>query len=325
MRTLQNIWESFNTRFSNWAMGFTDEIYGDGVSKVWELTFYPICDITANAPVVMKNTGTYGAPVWVTLTPTTDYTIDLNTWWITLVAVAPEVLDTDGERTASVRVMAFHRKINLSQFRQFWNEATGQMNIMWPIVEFTELEGTDIGLVDGDQIDSMDLTHAYWTDKRILEVWDNDRDRKHIPFRIKGNTLFFDQTVNSTQFRNAWGPTDYQRVQMVGGTNVMTLPFWVSYSRKYPRFVSANPNSDLASDTYIKMEDGSETNVCMRIGVMMYQMREGWSERVNAATLRMSTLKDIQMAKQSLSMDLMRHTADNAPGRGNTPPTTELN
>lgn len=235
------------------------------------------------------------------------------------------MLDTDGERTASVRVMAFHRKINLSQFRQFWNEATGQMNIMWPIVEFTELEGTDIGLVDGDQIDSMDLTHAYWTDKRILEVWDNDRDRKHIPFRIKGNTLFFDQTVNSTQFRNAWGPTDYQRVQMVGGTNVMTLPFWVSYSRKYPRFVSANPNSDLASDTYIKMEDGSETNVCMRIGVMMYQMREGWSERVNAATLRMSTLKDIQMAKQSLSMDLMRHTADNAPGRGNTPPTTELN
>lgn len=104
----------------------------------------------------------------------------------------------------------------------------------------------------------------------------------------------------------------------------MTLPFYVSYVLDYPIFTSANPNNDLALDSLIKIEDGSETNMVMRIGLAMYSMREHWSERVNAATLRMSSLKDIQMTKQGLSFELMRHTGDNAPGRGNTPPTTAL-
>ena len=92
----------------------------------------------------------------------------------------------------------------------------------------------------------------------------------------------------------------------------------------YPLFTSADPNDDLAEDSGLKLEDGSETNMVLRIGLSMYSMREHWSERVNAATLRMSSLKDIQMTKQGLSFELMRHTGDNAPGRGNTPPTTAL-
>ena len=63
----------------------------------------------------------------------------------------------------------------------------------------------------------------------------------------------------------------------------------------------------------------------MRIGLSMYTMREHWSERINASTLRMSSMKDLQMAKQILSMEVLRHTGDNAPGRGNTPPTTFSN
>lgn len=106
---------------------------------------------------------------------------------------------------------------------------------------------------------------------------------------------------------------------------MVTLPFYVSYSQNYPIFSSADPNDDLAEDSLLSIDDGSETNMTMRIGVAMYSMREHWSERVNAATLRMSSLKDIQAAKMSLSQDLMRHTGDNAPGRGNTPPTTSLN
>ncbi len=93
----------------------------------------------------------------------------------------------------------------------------------------------------------------------------------------------------------------------------------------YPVFLSADPNNDLLLDSNLNIDDNSETNMVMRIGIAMYSMREHWSERVNAATLRMSSLKDIQMTKMSLSQDLMRHTGDFAPGRGNTPPTTNLN
>lgn len=95
----------------------------------------------------------------------------------------------------------------------------------------------------------------------------------------------------------------------------MTLPFYCSYASNYPILTALDPNDDLIEDSLLDISNGSETNMTMRIGIAMYQMRENWSERVNASTLRMSSLKDIQMAKQSLSMDLMRHTGDNAPGR----------
>lgn len=324
MRTLQNIWDTFCNRFSNFPMNFTDEIKGDWMSQVWELTFQPICDVTAYKPMVTKNTGTFAAPTWVSLTENTDYTVNYKTGFITLTSPAPLILDASNEPSTSVKVVCYHMKINLSQFVQFWNESTWQMNIMWPIKKYVKVSGPDIGKTDWDQIEGLDLTHAYWKGKNILEIFEVDRDRKHIPFRIKWDQLFFDQTVNSAQRRVTWGPTDYNRISLIGGTNVVTLPFYVSYAMKYPIFTSADPNTDLPSDSLMNIDDGSETNMTMRIGIAMYSMREHWSERVNAATLRMSSLKDIQMTKMSLSQDLMRHTGDNAPGRGNTPPTTSL-
>lgn len=328
VRTLQNIWDTFNNRFSNFPMNFTDEINGDGISRTWEITFQPLCDITAYKPFVTKNAGTYASPTWVAMTETTDYTIDYKTGFINLVSPAPLILTTPADPTsgltASIRIVAYHMKINLAQFIQFWNESTGQMSIMWPIIKYVKLLGANIGKVDGDQLEGLDLSHSYWSGKKILEIFETDRDRKHIPFRVKGTDLYFDQTVNSVQRRVAWGPTDYSRTSSIGGTNLVTLPFYVSYALDYPIFTSVNPNSDLAFDSLIKIEDGSETNMVMRIGLAMYSMREHWSERVNAATLRMSSLKDIQMTKQGLSFELMRHTGDNAPGRGNTPPTTAL-
>lgn len=324
MRTMQNIWDTFCNRFSNFPMNFTDEMKWDGISKTWEMTFQPLCDVTAYKPVVTKNTGTYASPTWVVLVENTDYTIDYKTGFITLTSPLPEALDSNWERTVTMRVVANHMKINLAQFMQFFNESTWQMAIFWPLKKYVKLSGTDIGKTDGDQLEGLDLTHAYWSGKTILEIFEVDRDRKHIPFRIKWDQLFFDATVNAAQRRVTWGPTDYQRISLVGGTNVVTLPFYVSYAQAYPILTSADPNSDLSVDSLLKIEDSSETNMVMRIGIAMYSMREHYSERINAATLRMSSLKDIQMTKMSLSQDLMRHTGDNAPGRGNTPPTTNL-
>lgn len=91
---------------------------------MWELTFQPICDVTAYKPMVTKNTGTFAAPVWVSLTETTDYTIDYKTGFITLTSPAPSILDTNSEPSPSIKVVAYHMKINLGQFIQFWNEST---------------------------------------------------------------------------------------------------------------------------------------------------------------------------------------------------------
>jgi len=112
-----------------------------------------------------------------------------------------------------------------------------------------------------------------------------------------------------------WGPTDYQRTNYGKLQGTISFPFWVEYDEKYPIFTSVDPNTDLSADTKLEINDSSETNACLRIALGMYTMREHWSERINASTLRMATLKDVQVAKQSVSMELMRHSADNAPGR----------
>lgn len=79
MRTIQNIWDTFCNKFSNFPMNFTDEITGDGVAKVWELTFYPLCDLHFYKPIVTKNTGTFAAPVWSSLIESIDYQINYKT------------------------------------------------------------------------------------------------------------------------------------------------------------------------------------------------------------------------------------------------------
>lgn len=94
------------------------------MSKVWELTFQPICDVTAYKPMVTKNTGTFAAPTWVSLTENTDYTVNYKTGFITLTSPAPLILDASNEPSTSVKVVCYHMKINLSQFVQFWNEST---------------------------------------------------------------------------------------------------------------------------------------------------------------------------------------------------------
>lgn len=67
MRTVQQVWDTFCNRFSNFPMQFNDDITPDGLTTSWELTFYPLSDLTANAPLVLKNVGTFLSPAWTAL------------------------------------------------------------------------------------------------------------------------------------------------------------------------------------------------------------------------------------------------------------------
>lgn len=325
MRTLQNVWDTFCNRFSNFPMQFNDEITPDGITTSWELTFYPLSDITANAPTVLKNTGTFASPTWVALTKWTDYNINFTTGQITFTIAPAAILDNEWENVPTINVVAYHVKINLQQFIQFWNEITGQMAIFWPVKHYTKVNGSDLGLAEGVSMSELDMTHAYWDQKNLLEIFQQETDGKHVLFERRSDKLLVGNDKNIPRRTMNWGPTDYNRTWSSVLRGTITLPFWISYTDKYPIFSSANPNDDLIKDTYLDIQDGWELNAVMRIGLSMYTMREHWSERINASTLRMSALKDIQMTKQGLSMEIMRHTGDNAPGRGNTPPTTFAN
>lgn len=326
MRTLQNLWDTFCNRFSNAPMQFTDEITPDGLATAWELTFYPICDLASKEPTVIQNQGTLLAPTWVPLTKNTHYFLDYETGQISFPSAPPSMQNDEWENVVTIKVVAHHMKINLRQFRQFWNEITGQMEIFWPLTRFEEVQNTDIGLPSTTtSVSEIDLTHTFWEGKIIKEIFQDKSDAKHILFDIKAKTLLIHSQKNTPRRTINWGPTDYDRTHAWILRGTLSFPFWLSYHEKYPIFNSADPNTDLVEDTKLSLSDSSELNATLRIGLSMYTMREHWSERINASTLRMSTSKDIQMAKQSVSMDIMRHTWDNAPGRGNTPPTTFWN
>lgn len=321
MRTLQNLWDTFSNRFSNFPIQFNDDITPDGIAKSWELTFYPISDVTAFTPLVLKNIGSVASPNWVTLVENTDYTINYITGQITFTTIPASMMDGE-DYVVTIKVIASHLKINLRQFIQFFNEITGQMQIFWPVTKYIQVLWSDIGLGERDTISEIDLNHAFWDQKNILEIFQEERDGKHILFEIRGKTLLLLPEKNSPRRPINLGPTDYNRTWSGVIRGTVTTPFYLSYIQKYPIFTSANPNDDLAEDTLLDIQNNSEVNASIRIALAMYTMREHWSERINASTLRLSTLKDIQMTKQSVSIELMRHTWDNAPGRGNTPPTT---
>ncbi len=325
MRTVNQVWETFCNRFSNFPMSFNDQITWDGISRVYELTFYPLSDVTQFKPVVTRNNGTFAVPDWGSLIEGTDYQINYQTGQMTLLDPAPQVLDTESEPTVTVRVVAFHVKINLKQFIQFWNEITGTMAIFWPVKHYIKVNGSDIWLTDNVSMSELDMTHAFWKEKNLLEIFQQETDGKHVLFERRSNKLLIRNDKNIPRRTMNWGPTDYNRTWSSVLRGTITLPFWISYTDKYPVFSSVDPNDDLNEDTYLDIQDGWELNAVMRIGLSMYTMREHWSERINASTLRMSALKDIQMTKQGLSIEIMRHTGDNAPGRGNTPPTTFAN
>lgn len=218
------------------------------------------------------------------------------------------MLDDESERAVTIKVVAFHVKINLQQFIQFWNEITGQMQLFWPIIHYEQVIGSQIGLGDRETVSELDLTHAFWDQKNILEIFQEERDGKHILFEVRGKTLMLIPEKNSPRRPINLGPTDYNRTWTGVIRGTLSMPFYVSYTEKYPIFTSADPNDDLTEDTLLNIQDSSEVNAAMRIALAMYTMREHWSERMNASTLRLSTLKDVQMTKMSVSQDLMRHT-----------------
>lgn len=135
--------------------------------------------------------------------------------------------------------------------------------------------------------------------------------------------VYFDLDTNTPEFTYVLGPSDYNRGPY-RKSRVIETPFWIQGYKPYPKFDVNNqdPNIYLSYETYLSFDNGSLDNMLMRIALQMYTMREHWSERMNAATLRMSTLKDIQMVKMSLSMDIEKHTMQNATGRGTIAPTT---
>ncbi len=325
MRTVKQVWDAFSNRFSNHPMYFTDEIRWDWYSKTWTLSFFPLATEANFKPIVQRNNGTFASPSWVSLTENTDYSINYETGHLTLSEVVPQLLDTNGEPSVTMRVMWHHLKLNFTQFAQFFNEAVASMMLMFPIKKFSKVLWTDVSLIDGEQYTTLDISHAYWKGKKILELFDEEDQSKHLLFRQKGTMLYFDSDVNRPRKQIFWGPTDYNRAVQFQTAWYLPMPFWVSFVEEYPNLdLTTGLSTVLALDSKLKTEDGSELNMILRIWVSMYSMREHWSERVNASTLRLATLKDVQMAKMSVQKELMEHNSNVAPGRGNLPPTTSL-
>ena len=182
MRTVQDLWNTFSERFSNFPMQFNDEIVADGLTTAWELTFYPLSDLTTNPALVLKNTGTFAAPVWTILTENIDFTLDYTTGQLKCTIAPAAILNTEGENTVAIKVVAYHVKINLRQFIQFWNEVTGQMAIYWPVLNYVKVLGSNLGLTEQVSMSELDLSLAYWQEKNILEIYQNESDTKHVLF-----------------------------------------------------------------------------------------------------------------------------------------------
>lgn len=328
MRTVLQLYEDFNMEFSNYPINFEDEIIGDGLVTNFQLTFYPILELGEWRPKVYKNTGTYASPVWTLQVENTDYRINFETGQLDFISGAPsEILDTNSARTISAKVTAFHCKLNLKQFLNFWNQNRQSMTIFFPKRTFVKMTETELGVTEWTRLDQLDLTVSPWTEYyNIEQFFQNHDDNKHVPFFRRDTTLVFDRNNNEEDLRYVIWPSDYYRWPFKSTQSINT-PFWVYGIKYYPYFElsGVDPNTYIASETYLDYDKWAVRNCIMRIGVDMYRQREWWSERMNAATLRLATLKDIQMTKMSLSQDLMRHTSENAPWRGTTPPISWTN
>lgn len=314
--------------FSNFPIQFEDEIVGDGLVTTFQLTFYPILELMAYRPKVYKNTWTYNAQVWDLQVEWTDYRLNYETGQIDFITWAPdEILNGSNERTVSAKILASHCKLNLRQFINFWNQNRQSMTMYFPIRSYTKMSQTELWVPESTRLATLDLTVSPWTEfYNIEQFFQNEDDNKHVPFYRRGTTLVFDRNNNQEDLRYVIWPSDYYRWPFKSTQSINT-PFWVYGIKFYPYFELSgfDPNNYLGEETYLDYDKWAVRNCLMRIGIDMYRQREGWSERMNAATLRLATLKDIQMAKMALSQDLMRHTAENAPWRGTTPPISWTN
>lgn len=328
MRTIQQLYEDFNMEFSNYPIAFEDEISWDWLITSFQLTFYPILELSTYRPLVYRNTWTFAAPVWVLVSEWVDYRINFETGQIDFLTFTPaEILDTDGELTVSAKVLAYHCKLNLKQFINFYNQNRQSMVMYWPKRTWRKMWLTELGVPDSTRLASVDTSVAPWTDfYNIEQFFQNEDDNKHVPFFKRDNMIYFDRNNNQEDLKYVIWPSDYYRWPFKSTQSINT-PFWVSWIVNYPYFdvSTVDPNTYLWEETYLDFDKWAVRWYVLKIGMNMYSMREHWSERMNAATLRISTLKDIQMAKMWVQQDFMKHVAENAPGRWTTPPTTWTN
>lgn len=326
MKTINNLWDDFNFKYSNIPVWFEEWAYWNWFTKTFQLAFYPIMEMTDYRPVVVMNTWTYAVPIWTTLTENTHYTVNFETWQIIFVTAPAEVLNWS-KRTISVKITANHCKINLRYFITFYNLIIETLHLYFPKKEFRKIESSELWLTDWSSLEYIDISTAPFSDyKKILEVYQNESDEKHLVFKIRDNLLYPDITDNHTDFKNyLYWPTDYNKVPP-NNTWALYTPFWLRWVIKYPKFDISlvDPNTVLNEDTELSEDTWVAEFIILRIALEMYKMRKHWSDRMNSSTLRVSTSMDLDKLIQNLSFELQRYTISFAPGTWNIPQLTKL-
>ena len=166
MKTVQSLWTDFELSYSNHPVPFEDELYGDGDSSKYQISFYPIYDLANALPVVTINTGTIASPIWTTQSEGTDYTINYQNGEIRFNAghIPPELLDDNQERVVTARINAYHCKINLKQMLGFWNLSRQHLTQWFPVRDYREITADMLGLPDNSEILELDMTLPIFND-----------------------------------------------------------------------------------------------------------------------------------------------------------------
>lgn len=316
MKTLQELFDSFNIYMGNSDVKFMERFQWDWETTIFHLGYNPVSLVTAHKPIVTSNIGTVISPIYQELVENVDYTINYELGQIVF-STPPRIIENKNEY--NVTVEAYHCKINLNHFVQFWNLCVPKVQLLYPRKFYKQIIWSDIGVNDNSYIESVDLTLPVFEPYNIEEVFQNSDSEKRIPMHLRENTLHFELDSNSDNMNFFYGPQDYTR-QSVRWAKQIMVPFYIAGRYKYPKLAqNVDPNTLLSTDLKLQDEDGSTQWALYQIAYFMYEMRENWSERQNASTLRMSSMKDIQWAKMSISQSLMRHVMDTAPGRGYIP------
>lgn len=303
-------------------------MYWDGISTKYQISFYPIYDLDSLPPIVVINTWSIAVPIWTVLTEWTEYTLNYQNGEIIFQSghIPPELLDVNGDRTVTAKVSAYHCKINLKQFLEFFNNCRQHLAQWFPIKGFQEVTHTDLGVDENAELLELDLNQSPFTNYLgNLEFFQEKDGKKHLTYYRRDNWVFFDSPNSEWPTYYPVGPTDYWRGP-TPARRAAQLPFWIFGYKAYPLFdLSLNANTFLSTDTLLVDNTASVENVMIKIALMMYQYRLHFSERMNASTLRMSTMKEVQGMVMSLSMDLQKHTGLYATGSGTIAPTDITN
>lgn len=322
MKTIQSLWTDFEIKYSNHPVPFEDGLFGDGISTTYQISFYPIYDLANLLPVITINTGTIVTPIWTILTEWTEYTINYQNGEIIFQSghIPKELLDTNGERVITAKINAHHCKINLKQFLGFFNFSRQHLTQWFPVRNYLEVQYTDLGFAQDDELLEIDMSHTFFDNIYSLEQIMQEKDsKKHNTFYRRWQWLFLDSPNSEWPTYYPVGPTDYWRGP-TPNRQALKFPFWIYGIIMYPEFdLTLDPNTYLATETYLI--NAAIENCIMRIALLMYQYRLHLSERMNASTLRISTMKEVQGMVMGLSMDLQAHLAQYAPGSGTIAPT----